>query len=107
MTGEQWARLAAARELLGLGERATLAEIKGAYRKLCKQHHPDLSAAGDDLHRRQDLMRRLTEAYQELIDYCSGFHFPLVPPAGEEVEPDDWWMDRFGDDPLWGPGRKS
>jgi hypothetical protein len=34
--------------------------------------------------------------------YCEQFRIPLVPSDGESIDPEDWWMDRFGRDPLWG-----
>ncbi len=46
-------------QLLGLTPSATQAEIREAYRRKAKQHHPD--KGGDP-----DMMRALTEAYQRL-----------------------------------------
>jgi len=96
---EQWQRLIAARDLLGLEESASLAGIRKAYRRLAKEHHPDL--AGDE---GGETMLALTEAYQLLLDYCDNYPVPLTK---EEIEPrsdEDWWMDRFGHDPLWSKG---
>ena len=92
------AKIIAARDLLDLGKSATLEEIKKAYRKKAKENHPDTA---DLDHKDNIAMHALTEAYQTLLDYCAGYRFPLKP---EELEPDDedWWMNRFGDDPLWG-----
>ena len=103
MTRKEWQAIEEARRLLGLGERATLAEIKEAYRRLSKQHHPDTQgkmAPADD-----GMMYRLTAAHTLLIRYCEGFRFPLVPPAGDIYDAEDWWLDRFGQDPLWGRRR--
>ncbi len=96
---EQWQRLVAARDLLGLAESASLVEIRRRYRRLAKEHHPDL--AGDES---AAAMQALTEAYQLLLDYCENYPVPLTR---EEIEPQndqDWWMDRFGHDPLWSKG---
>lgn len=46
-------------QLLGLTPSATQAEIREAYRRKAKQHHPD--KGGDP-----DMMRALTEAYRRL-----------------------------------------
>jgi curved DNA-binding protein CbpA len=37
MTKNEWADIKAAADLLGLGEKASLAEIKKAYRRLCRK----------------------------------------------------------------------
>ena len=99
MKAQQWQRIVAARDLLGLGESASIVEIRKAYRRLAKQHHPDVAETNGG-----ETMHRLTEAYQVLLDYCSNYSVPL---PREEVEPqndEDWWMDRFGHDPLWSKG---
>ena len=101
MTGKQWRKIMAAKELLGLGESATLAEIKLAFRSHSKLHHPDLAGDTSD---NQEKMLQLNEAYQTLLSYCENFSYPLADRADSELESDDedWWMNRFGRDPLWG-----
>jgi hypothetical protein len=49
--------------ILGLTSDATLAEVKKAYRKLARQHHPDRNNADP---RAIDRFRRITEAYEYL-----------------------------------------
>jgi preprotein translocase subunit Sec63 len=105
MTNEEWKKIIAARELLGLGEKATQAEIKKAFRRLSKKHHPDLAQKGEQ--GGEVTIQALTEAYQTLLDYCQNYRFPLVPGEDQPLEGEDWWMDRFGDDPLWGPGPRD
>lgn len=105
MTGK-WKQIVAAKELLGLSAQATPQEIKQAYRRLSKKYHPDMKADGGGTPAENDQMRRLTEAYKTLMHHCENFLIPLEP--GEEpgeLDGEDWWMDRFGRDPLWGPGR--
>ncbi|MEN8200534.1 MAG: J domain-containing protein [Thermodesulfobacteriota bacterium] len=99
MTKSDWQEVFAAKELLGLGDRATLGEMKRSYRQKCKENHPDL--VGNDK-AKGDLMRKLTRAYDVLMNHYNQFRIPLVPPDGESMDPEDWWMDRFGQDPLWG-----
>ncbi|MCK5069712.1 MAG: J domain-containing protein [Desulfocapsa sp.] len=99
MTKSDWEDIFEAKELLGLGDRATLGEVKRSYRSKCKENHPDI--VGDD-RAKGDLMRKLTRAYDVLMSHYNQFRIPLIPLDGDTLEPDDWWMDRFGQDPLWG-----
>jgi DnaJ-class molecular chaperone len=62
-----------ARELLGLGEEATLKEIKKAYRTLAHRHHPDKLAEGDASE--SETMKRLNRAYKLLMDYCNEYKY--------------------------------
>ncbi len=107
MNAKQWQAIEQARETLGLGDRATLAEIKQAYHRLSKLHHPDAGqAAGDN-----EQMYRITAAYELLSQYCSEYRFPLKrEDAGSEeldlYDPEDWWQARFGQDPMWS-GKKT
>ena len=100
MTKEEWQAIDEARQLLNLGERATTGEMKRAYRQMCKRHHPDVvgKESADDA----AIMRELTRGYDLLMRYCDQFRIPLVPDDGDNMDPEDWWMDRFGHDPLWG-----
>ncbi len=74
-------------DVLGVGRKARLAEIKKAYRKLARKHHPDLNP-GDK--RAEERFKQISEAYEVLSDadkrkkhdreleYGQGF----APPAG-------------------------
>ncbi|MDX1776467.1 MAG: J domain-containing protein [Desulfobulbales bacterium] len=103
MTGKDWKNIKAAAELLGLEESATLAEIKKAYRRLCKKHHPDVQK-GSQRQTGNITMHELTEAYRTLLQYCAEYRFPLVPGENEPLEGEDWWFERFGQDYHWGKG---
>ncbi len=98
MKQEQWQEIIWARHILELGERASLEEIKKAFRTLSKRNHPDVLQGKKAERSMQDLNR----AYRILLDYCSAYRFPLQPGLGEEMDDEEWWMDRFGNDPLWG-----
>ena len=100
MTKKDWKKIIAARDLLGLGEKVTLEEIKRAYRRMSKKHHPDL-AESRQKRQCQVAMHEITAAYQVLLTYCSNYRFPLVMQQ-DTLDAEDWWMDRFGQDPLWG-----
>ncbi len=103
MTKNEWANIKAAADLLGLGEKASLAEIKKAYRRLSRKHHPDMQKIPNQ-ETEEIAMYDLTEAYQTLLQYCAGYRFPLLPGDGEQLEAEDWWFERFGQDHLWGKG---
>lgn len=97
MKKDDWQEIEWARLRLGLAERATLKEIKKAYRSQAKGNHPDIAEGGD-----RNAMREINRAYQLLLDYCSSYRYPLAKNLKEEMDDEDWWMDRFGQDPLWG-----
>jgi len=99
MTRKEWQQILAAKELLGLGDNATLAEIKLVFRSYSRQYHPDL--AGNTRGNR-DKMQQINEAYQTILAYCKNFKFPLTCDEQElEMNDEEWWMSRFGQDPLW------
>jgi len=103
MNRKEWHAIEEARDLLHLGDRATLGEIKRAYHRLCKEHHPDLAKADDNS---EEIMYRLTAAYELLMRYCSEYRFPLAPDEHSIYDAEDWWLDRFGQDPLWGKRKR-
>src|SRR5919106_32367 len=51
-------------ELLGVPRNATADQIRSAYRKLARQHHPDTSETSDAAER----FKQVTEAYEVLSD---------------------------------------
>jgi len=106
MTRKEWADIKAAAELLGLEKEATLAEIKRAYRLMSKKYHPDVNK-GLKQKPEKIAMHKLTEAYQTLLHYCAEYRFPLLPGEDEQLEGEDWWFQRFGQDHLWGKGSVS
>jgi len=57
-----------ARELLGLGENATLKEIKKAYYDLAQECHPDAQPKSDG----EERFTQIAQAYELLKSYCLG-----------------------------------
>jgi preprotein translocase subunit Sec63 len=86
--------IAQARRLLGLGELASIAEIKTAYRNLCKQWHPD---AREDEDAGSGKIKDINAAYRLLLDYCETYRFSFSPEEVESFDPERWWSRRFGD----------
>lgn len=99
MTRKEWEAIGRARKILDLDDRATLADIKKAYHRLCKKHHPDTREGHTESD--QEIMYKLTAAYNLLMRYCDSYQFPLVPPEGHIYDAEDWWMERFGQQPRW------
>ena len=83
-----------ARRLLGLGERASMAEIKIAYRHMCKQWHPDVVTDKTTGTRK---MKDINAAYRLLVEYCESYRFSFSPEEIESFDPEKWWSQRFGD----------
>ena len=84
-----------ARNLLGLWDRATLKEIKQAYRKMTFRYHPDrktqVGAEGDDM------MKQLNWAYKLLLDYVSKYSFSFTKEDVAKCYPDEELLRRFRD----------
>lgn len=105
VTKRQWLKIEEAKELFGLDDRATLGEIKSVFRQLTKKYHPDLAGESEE---NRAKTQEITEAYQTLLIYCETYEFPLTMSASDlEVDDEDWWMNRFGQDPVWGPGKNE
>jgi DnaJ-class molecular chaperone len=84
-----------ARKLLGLGEAATLKEIKRAYRTLAHRHHPDKhgSVAGETA----ETMKRLNWAYKLLTDYCDNYKYSFREEDVARTYPDEEYLRAFKD----------
>lgn len=83
--------------VLGLGERATLKEIKTRHRELVKRHHPDTGATVDPV-----MIRQVNAAYNILADYVSGYRFSFAENEFYEQNSEARILRQFADDPLWG-----
>jgi len=88
-----------ARKLLGLGEAATLKEIKSAYRRMSHRYHPDRHAAsGTD---NAEIMKRINWAYELLMGYCTKYKYCFrqedVARAYPEEEAFRVWRDKWFD----------
>lgn len=81
--------------VLGLGERATLKEIKTRHRELAKRHHPDTGITDEP-----DTIRQVNAAYKIILDYVSGYRFSFAEYEFYEQNPEARiWM-QFADDLL-------
>jgi hypothetical protein len=81
--------------ILGLTSDATLADVKKAYRKLARQHHPDRNNADPGA---IDRFQRITEAYEylsaHLKDNAHGYGHsrpgPTAPPRADAAMPGEY-----------------
>ena len=83
--------------VFGLGERATLKQIKARHRALAKTHHPDRGESADPL-----AMQRVNAAYRILLAYCEGYSFSFSEAEFLEQVPEERLRRQFGWDPVWG-----
>jgi len=83
--------------VLGLGERATLKEIKARHHELVKRHHPDTGATDNS-----ETIRQVNAAHKIILNYVSVYRFSFAEDEFYEQNPEARiWM-QFADDPLWG-----
>jgi DnaJ-class molecular chaperone len=96
-------KIAEAKELLRLPERATMAEIKANYRQLLRQWHPDIS--GGEPAECNEMTQKTAIAYKLILLYCSQYRYSFSEEdIKENASDEEWWAKRFGQDPLWGRG---
>ncbi len=93
--------ISTARKILELPERATMPEIKANYKKLLNRWHPD--KCSDDIERCNEMTGKITAAYKTIINYCDWYSFSFsLEEVANYLSEDELWMERFGNDPLWG-----
>jgi DnaJ-class molecular chaperone len=94
-----------AKELLELPDRASMEEIKSNYRKLIGQWHPDKYR--DNNEECSEMAKNIIAAYNTITIYCNQYKYSF---AKEEIKKylsdEDWWFERFGNDPIWGKNDK-
>ena len=90
-------------DTLGVPRTASLDDIKKAYRKLARTHHPDLSKSPDAELRFKDI----GEAYATLKDSAKRAAYDELghPQAGAEFKPPPQWQEDFA--PGFAPGGMS
>ncbi|MBN2080121.1 MAG: J domain-containing protein [Spirochaetes bacterium] len=95
-------------KLLEISERATLAEINQKYRALLFTWHPD--RCREDPEQCRAMTEEIIRAYRTVMSYCYNYKFSFSKEDIEknrQLNPEEFWHKRFGDDPLWGfPDKK-
>ena len=83
-----------ARKILGLGDVATLKEIKGTYRRLASRYHPDKHTASG-LAETEEMMKSLNRAYKLLTDYCIDYKYSFREEDIARTYPHEEHMKRW------------
>ncbi len=83
-----------ARSLLGLGETATLKEIKQAYRGKAFRHHPDTRRDESDA-QGEKLMQKLNWAYKLLTEFCAHYKYSFTEKAVARAYPHDEYLRKY------------
>ena len=97
-------QISKARKLLELPEKATMEEIKSNYRRLLSKWHPD--KCGDTKKECTEMTRKIISAHETIMHYCLHYEYSFSErTVKRHYTPEEWWLNRFGDDPLWGNGR--
>ena len=63
-----------ARKLLELPEKATMKEIKGAYRRLSLKYHPD-KCSETNQKKCEEMFKKISWAYDIIMDYCASYKY--------------------------------
>jgi len=84
-------------KVFGLGEQASLQEIKDRHRELAKRYHPDAGNSG-----KEDAIRELNEAYRLLLDYIRHYRFGFDEETFYEQCPEERIRRQYEEDPVWG-----
>ncbi|MDQ7032065.1 MAG: J domain-containing protein [Desulfonauticus sp.] len=94
-----------AKNIFQLGDKACIQEIKQRYYALLKKWHPDKCSQSKT--KALEMTQKIVEAYKLLIAYCEQYAIPLNKQEIKEdfLDPEEWWRQRFGEDPLWGTAK--
>lgn len=76
-----------ARKILGLDKKATLEDIKKAYRELVKKNHPDRHL-GEDKATYVKKMVQINQAYSLIMDYVRQFEISFEKDTVEQYDPE-------------------
>ena len=89
-----------ARRLLGLGETATLKEIKQAYRRMVKRRHPDVARNSEGA---DEKTGELNRAFRLLTDYCPSYRYGFAEEDVHRAYPEEGVTERYARGWFGGP----
>ncbi|MFO8082825.1 MAG: J domain-containing protein [Desulfobacterales bacterium] len=96
----KYEKITRARHLLELPESATMEQIKSNYRLLLSRWHPDKCTGNPEVCK--EMTQKIIEAYQMILVYCNQYEYCFSEEVvNRHLSPEEWWFERFGNDPLW------
>jgi DnaJ-class molecular chaperone len=102
----KYEKITEARMILELPETATMEEIKANYRRLLAKWHPDKNKNSQE--ECNEMTHKIVSAYQTIVTYCQNYQYSFSEETVKRHHsPEEWWFERFGDDPLWGSGKRN
>jgi len=81
-----------ARRLLGLGEAATIKEIRHAYRRMVQRYHPDVTHQSIEA---EEKTKELNHAYRLLSEYCACYKYSFREEDFHRACPQEELMKRY------------
>ena len=83
-----------ARELLGLGEAATLRQVKQAYKRVANRYHPD-KCKDPDKTKCDEMMKMINEAYELIMKYCNQYSYSFREEDVRRTYPHDEYLRKY------------
>jgi len=101
----KYEQIGVARKTLELSKFATMGEIKAHYKARISKWHPDVCREEKDVC--EKMAKKINDAYRCIMEYCAQYQYSFSEETVKRHRsPEQWWAERFGDDPLWGNGAK-
>ncbi len=83
-----------ARRLLGLGETATLKQVKAAYKRAANRYHPD-RCKDEDKAKCDEMMKKINEAYELIMKCCAQYSYSFSEEAVRRTYPHNEYLRRY------------
>lgn len=84
-----------ARKVLGLGETASMKEIKDKYRKLSLKYHPDRYNSSSKKKEYEEKIKEINNSYEILINYCIKYPTSFDIEKAKEIEEGEYIKQHF------------
>jgi len=83
-----------ARRLLGIGETATLKQVKAAYKRIANRYHPDRCEEVDKV-KCDEMMKKINEAYELITKYCADYSYSFREEDVRRRYPHDEYLRKY------------